>query len=151
MPGQIPKYGAYFRLESLPYGPELANRAYMLKRDPYWFIQSNKASKIWRIYHYDGGLCAPRSVGTPLPTLGQAMSRLLVGIDQGFYATAWTAANHPGLLAVIPGGRGSSATRCAGSLSECEHSRPRPGTTGSRYAGDQHVSATDPATWAPWR
>ena len=51
MTGQIPKYGAYFRLESLPYTPKQANRAYVLKRDPAWFIRSDRTSEIWQVYH----------------------------------------------------------------------------------------------------
>jgi hypothetical protein len=93
MTGQIPKYGRDFRLESLPWTPHLANRAYVLKRDPEWFIRSDKTSGTWRVYHTNlklhdtldeaRELAAP--VGTPLPTLGLAMARLLEGIDRGFY------------------------------------------------------------------
>jgi hypothetical protein len=87
MPGQIPKYGRDFRRESVPWTPDLANRIYVLKADPAWFIRSDKASGTWRIYwHFTEHLVTP--VGTPLPTLGQAMTRLLDGIGQGFYAVS---------------------------------------------------------------
>jgi hypothetical protein len=93
MTGQIPKYGRDFRLESLPWTPHLANRAYVLKRDPEWFIRSDKTSGTWRVYHWNPDhenreLAAP--VGTPLPTLGLAMARLLEGIDRGFYTVTTT-------------------------------------------------------------
>lgn len=94
--GQIPKYGKDFRLEYLPYSPGLASRAYVLKRDPAWFIRSDKASGVWRVYHGPRNcrdLATP--AGTPLPTLGMAMSRLLEGIGRGFYTTAGTTTENP--------------------------------------------------------
>jgi len=88
MTGQIPKYGKHFRRISERWTPDLANRVYVLIRDPAWFIRSDKASKTWRVYHWhlnhDRELATP--IGTPLPTLGLAMLRLLDGIDRGFYA-----------------------------------------------------------------
>jgi len=87
MTGQIPPYGKNFRLESEPWTSDLANRSYVLKRDPHWFIRSDKTSKTWRVYHwhltYSRDLATP--VGKPLPTLSAAMTRLLSGIEQGFY------------------------------------------------------------------
>jgi hypothetical protein len=92
MTGQIPKYGKNFRRESVPWTPDLANRVYVLKTDPAWFIRSDKSSETWRIYHWhldhNRELASP--AGTPLPTLGLAMTRLLDGIAQGFYAVAET-------------------------------------------------------------
>lgn len=85
MTGQIPPYGGHFRRESVPWTPDLANRVYVLKADPAWFIRSDKTSGTWRVYwHFTEHLVT--SVGTPLPTFGLAMLRLLEGIDQGFYA-----------------------------------------------------------------
>jgi hypothetical protein len=81
--GQIPKYGKHFRLESTGYH-SLANRIYVLKTDERWFIRSDKTSKVWQIYH---GIPRDRAIAmsTPLPSLGQAMTRLLQGIELGFY------------------------------------------------------------------
>lgn len=86
MTGQIPKYGKNFRRESTRYHPDLANRVYALKRDPEWFIRSDKPSKIWRVYH-GAQRDTATAFGTPLPTLTKAIARLLEGIEQGFYAT----------------------------------------------------------------
>jgi hypothetical protein len=86
MTGQIPKYGEHFRLESLPYSPHLANRAYVLKRDWHWFIRSGKTSEVWQVYH-GASFTTAAAMGKPLPTLGQAMTRLLAGIAQGFYVS----------------------------------------------------------------
>jgi hypothetical protein len=88
MTGQIPPYGEHFRLESEPWTPSLANRVYVLKRDPAWFIRSDKKSKTWRVYcwHLDHERELASPVGTPLPTFGEAMYRLLNGIALGYYA-----------------------------------------------------------------
>lgn len=86
MTGQIPKYGKDFRRESLPYSPPLASRAYVLKRDWHWFIRSDNTSERWQVYH-SASFTTASAIGTPLPTFGQAMTRLLAGIEQGFYAT----------------------------------------------------------------
>jgi hypothetical protein len=86
MTGQIPKYGKNFRLEHAPYHPELASRVYALRRDPAWFIRSDKTSGIWQVY-YGTSRNTATAMGTPLPTLGLAMTRLLDGIELGFYAT----------------------------------------------------------------
>jgi hypothetical protein len=98
MTGQIPKYGRHFRRESTPWTPGLANRVYVLTRDPSWFIRSDKASKTWRVYNWhldhERELAAP--IGTSLPTLGMAVNRLLEGIDRGFYQTARKPASTPG-------------------------------------------------------
>lgn len=85
--GQIPPYGKNFRLESEPWTPGLANRVYVLKRDPRWFIRSDKTSGTWRVYHWhlDHARELATPVGTPLGTFGEAMARLLDGIEQGFY------------------------------------------------------------------
>lgn len=87
MTGQIPPYGKNFQRESEPWTPDLANTVYVLKRDPAWFIRSDKTSKTWRVYHWhlDHNREMASSVGTPLPTFGLAMLRLLEGIDRGFY------------------------------------------------------------------
>lgn len=88
--GQIPSYGANFRLESLAWSPERANRAYVLKRDAAWFIRSDKASKVWRLYHWhlDHYREMASPVGKPQPSLAKAMALLLSGIEQGFYEAA---------------------------------------------------------------
>ena len=94
MTGQIPKYGEFFRLESTPYHPELANRVYVLKRDPSWFIRSDNTSGVWQVYHgHNREMATP--VGTPLPTFGMAMARLLDGIDLGFYAVRTAPSDRP--------------------------------------------------------
>lgn len=85
--GQIPPYGGNFRWESTGYHPELANRVYVLKRDATWFIQSDKTSKQWFIYHGTTRDSAIR-MGKPLPSLTAAMAMLLDGIAQGFYDAA---------------------------------------------------------------
>lgn len=85
--GQIPPYGADFRLESTPYHPELANRVYALKRDGFWFIRSDKTSGVWTIF-YGGSRDTATAVAPPLPTLTAAMAKLLEGIAQGFYQAA---------------------------------------------------------------
>jgi hypothetical protein len=90
--GQIPSYGANFRLESLAWSPERANRAYVLKRDPAWFIRSDKTSGAWTVYWITPGTGASfetaTPMGKPLPTLTKAMTRLLDGIAGGFYPAA---------------------------------------------------------------
>lgn len=86
MTGQIPKYGKHFRRESVPYSPTMANRAYVLKADPAWIIQSDKTSGIWQVYLENPTGPGNITISTPLPTLGLAMIRLLEGIDRGFYA-----------------------------------------------------------------
>lgn len=85
--GQIPPYGKDFRRVSLPWSPDLANRAYILKRDSSWFIRSDKTSEVWRIYHWnlDHDYDMATSLAPPLPTLTAAMAKLLVGVDQEFY------------------------------------------------------------------
>jgi hypothetical protein len=89
MSGRIPPYGKNFRLEQTRYHPALASRVYALKRDPAWFIRSDKTSGEWQVYWRVPGTGATfdtaAPVGTPLPTLGQAMTRLLDGIAEGFY------------------------------------------------------------------
>jgi hypothetical protein len=84
MTGQIPKYGEHFRLESTPYHPVLANRVYALKKDPAWFVRSDKTSKKWRVYC---GVTRDTAVilSPALPTLSLAMARLL-GTVEGFYS-----------------------------------------------------------------
>lgn len=98
MTGQIPPYGKHFRLESERWTPDLANRVYVLKTDPAWFLRSDKTSKTWRVYHWnldhDRELASP--VGTPLPSLSAAMTRLLDGIAQGFYQVAEAAGDEAG-------------------------------------------------------
>lgn len=94
MTGQIPKYGEFFRLESTPYHPELANRVYALKRDPVLFIRSDKPSKKWQVYRGADRDTAV-AMGTPLPTFGLAMLRLLDGIDRGFYAVRTAPSDRP--------------------------------------------------------
>jgi hypothetical protein len=91
MTGQIPPYGANFRLEQRSCHPVLANRAFVLKADPDWFIRSDKTSKAWQVYWKVPGTGASFETATamlpePLPTFGLAMARLLEGIEQGFYA-----------------------------------------------------------------
>lgn len=91
MSGQIPPYGKRgFRRVSENWTPDLANRVYVLKRDPAWFIRSDKTSEIWRVYHWhlDHSRELASPVGTPLSTFGGAMTRLLTGIEQGFYQVA---------------------------------------------------------------
>jgi hypothetical protein len=83
--GQIPPYGKHFRLVSLHYHPELANRAYYLKQDGSWFIRSDKKSKTWTIFYRPGSCDAATALGKPLPSLTAAMAKLLDGIGQGFY------------------------------------------------------------------
>jgi hypothetical protein len=83
--GQIPPYGKNFRRESLPYHPEHASRAYVLKQDSRWFIMSDKTSEVWTIY-VGYNRAVPTAMGKPLPTLTAAMAKLLDGIAQGFYA-----------------------------------------------------------------
>jgi hypothetical protein len=87
MTGRIPPYGQHFRRESEPWTPGLGNRVYVLKSDPAWFIRSDKTSGTWRVYHWhlDRNRELATPVGTPLDTFGQAMTRLLDGIAQGFY------------------------------------------------------------------
>ena len=87
MSGQIPKYGKNFRLVSLAWSPELANRAYVLKRDGRWSIRSDKTSGVWTIF-YEVATNVQLAMGKPLPTFGLAMNRLLEGIDRGFYQVA---------------------------------------------------------------
>jgi hypothetical protein len=82
----VPPYGKDFRLKDTGYHPVFASRVYVLKRDPRWFIRSDKTSKTWRIYHGPSFDTSP-VMGTPLPRFKQAMDRLLAGIDQGFYQT----------------------------------------------------------------
>ena len=97
MSGQIPKYGKNFERVSESWTPDLANRVFVLKRDPSWFIRSDKTSKIWHIYRWtlphSRELATP--VSTPLPTFGLAMLRLLDGIDRGFYAVRTAPSDRP--------------------------------------------------------
>jgi hypothetical protein len=93
LPG-IPKYGANFRLERLPYDSWArenltynASRRYVLKRDPSWFIQASRDSKSWHIF-VAGPAGAAYPAGRPHRTLRDAMAKLLDGIAQGFYPTA---------------------------------------------------------------
>ena len=89
MTGQIPPYGEHFRLESLSWSPDRANRAYVLRRDPGWFIRSDKKSKAWQVCWKVPGTAASFDTATAMgrvqPTLTRAMSLLLDGIAQGFY------------------------------------------------------------------
>jgi hypothetical protein len=111
MTGQIPPYGVNFRRASLPYSRELAGRAYVLKRDPRWFIRSDNTSEKWTIYwiaSYDAALRPGTytasaeltarythlgiAMGKPLSTFSEAMAKLLDGISQGFYPAVTEAA-----------------------------------------------------------
>lgn len=83
--GQIPPYGKNFELHSLHYHPELASRAYYLKRDVNWFIRSDKTSKVWDIWWSNPSGPHAVRMGKPCPSLTVAMARLLEGIDRGFY------------------------------------------------------------------
>jgi hypothetical protein len=122
MTGQIPPYGANFRRASLPYRQGLANRAYVLKRDPRWFIRSDSTSEIWTIYWIPSFDTALRPVeggpaeaertarythlavamGKPLPTFTEAMAKLLDGIAKGFYQVAVVHAGDYGLQQAEP-------------------------------------------------
>jgi hypothetical protein len=117
MTGQIPPYGANFRRVSLAYSRDLANRAYVLKRDPRWFIRSDKSSEKWTIYWIasfdtalrpvEGGPAEAErtarythlavAMGKPLPTFTEAMAKLLDGIRQGFYPVVIVHAGDCGL------------------------------------------------------
>jgi len=92
MSGRIPPYGKNFRLESTAWHPSLANRVYVLKRDPAWFLRSDKPSGKWQVFWKVPGTGATfdtaAPVGTPLGTMGEAMHRLLNGIALGCYAIA---------------------------------------------------------------
>lgn len=91
MSGQIPPYGEHFRRVSERWVPvNLASRVYVLKIDPAWFIRSDKTSETWHVYHWhlDHSRELASPVGTPLSTFGEAMTRLLTGIEQGFYQVA---------------------------------------------------------------
>jgi len=50
MTGQIPKYGEYFRRESLPFSYGLASRKYVLKANPRIYIRSDNTSERWMVY-----------------------------------------------------------------------------------------------------
>lgn len=86
--GQIPTYGRNFRRESLPWSPDLANRAYVLKRDDSWFIRSDKTSERWFIFWTVPGASFSTAMGKPMPTFTKAMAKLLEGIRLGFYPVA---------------------------------------------------------------
>jgi hypothetical protein len=79
MTGQIPKYGAHFRLGSAEWHPTLGMSLYILKKDAQWYIRSDKTSKRWYVFHNN------THMGRVQPSLREAMSLLLDGIDQGFY------------------------------------------------------------------
>jgi len=80
MTGQIPKYGANFRLDDAGYHPELSRSVYVLKTDRTWFIRSDRTSKKWGIYHG-----APFNDATPVNltyrTLTLAMEALVNAIE----------------------------------------------------------------------
>ena len=88
----IPRYGKDFEHKDLPYIPGRAGRAYVLKRDPAWFIWSDSTSKQWQVYWKVPGTGASfetaTAMGTPLGTFGLAMIRLLAGIELGYYQVA---------------------------------------------------------------
>lgn len=86
MTGQIPKYGQHFRRESTPYHPVHAGRVYAFKRDPSWFIRSDKTSERWTIYHGRDRVTA-NAVSVPQSTFTEAMGLLLAGVSLGFYVT----------------------------------------------------------------
>lgn len=86
--GQIPPYGEHFMLRSLRYHPELASRAYFLKRDVNWCIRSDKTSKVWDIWYSNPSGPHAIRMGKPCPSLTAAMARLLAGIEGGFYQVA---------------------------------------------------------------
>jgi hypothetical protein len=79
MTGKIPKYGAHFRLGSAEWHPEYGRSLYILKKDGSWWIRSDKTSKRWQLFHNS------LPVGKVQPSLTEAMSLMLDGIDQGFY------------------------------------------------------------------
>lgn len=88
MTGQIPKYGENFRLERVnEYSATLSHSAYVLKRDPRWFIRSDKTSHKWNLYFGSGNWNLATYMVTR-PTLTAAMENLLKGIELGFYVVA---------------------------------------------------------------
>lgn len=93
MTGQIPPYGRRgFRRESVPWTPDLANRIYVLTRDPAWFIRSDSTSEHWQVYHRPPGasLTTATAMSRPQDTFREAMDLLLDGIDRGFYPVTET-------------------------------------------------------------
>lgn len=85
MTGRIPPYGRHFTLEQLSWTPNgLAQRAYVLKADPAWFIRSDRTSGHWRIYHgWHRDTATP--MGRVQDTFSAAMDLLLDGIEGDFY------------------------------------------------------------------
>jgi hypothetical protein len=53
MTGQIPKYGAFFRRQSVDFEPgsDLASTIYVLKLDANWHIRSNGSSDKWWVFY----------------------------------------------------------------------------------------------------
>lgn len=50
MTGQIPKYGDYFRRESVGYEPGMSSTSYVLKTDEFWHIRAAASSKKWWVF-----------------------------------------------------------------------------------------------------
>lgn len=80
MSGGIPKYGENFRRTSVGYRRGWSRTIYTLKADGAWVIQANSTSEKWLIMHHN----VP--VAEAVDTFTEAMDRLLLGIQTGFYA-----------------------------------------------------------------
>jgi hypothetical protein len=77
MTGQIPKYGANFTLQSLPYEPgPWASRRYVSKANTAVYIRSTKDSEHWTVF-VAGPADAAFPHGEPHDTLTQAMAAAL--------------------------------------------------------------------------
>ncbi len=106
MTGQIPPYGKDFALEHLEWTPDTWDcRRYALKRDRRYFIRSLVGSHKWFIMFEDLPRVAVQ-MGKPTRTYGEAMARLLSGIEQGLYqvsgAPADQIAPYPEHASLIP-------------------------------------------------
>ena len=86
----IPSYGKHLTRVSLPYNPVMASRAYKSKKNPLWFIWSNKTSEHWWIFlAEDQGWSFMKDatmIAGPFDTMREAMDTLTSGIELKYYA-----------------------------------------------------------------
>lgn len=75
MTGAIPKYGDHFRLQHTRYSTDRSGSIYVSKEDPNWYIQSDKTSKKWTIYHHS------MVTGKVWPSLTVAMEKVVKVLD----------------------------------------------------------------------
>jgi len=123
MTGRIPPYGEHLRREPRSYHPEMSSTVYVSKRDPAWFVWSDKTSHRWWVFYRvqpEGSPEVVVCVSRTQRTLELTMNLLVDGFQGGFYLTPAPAEPvdvkepciHPGVFARGPVPGSEHCWRC---------------------------------------